>query len=580
MDKLRTDAANLLNGIGIDRIVIVDDAYAQGVEELISLCSTHLRSTASTLPYLDSVDVEAPDNVWHSQIRTIWETLDQSETQNLIRSARARVDETSARSADGDELEDDRAVDQRVASTLEQIFVRPNECEFVPLSLGDWEEKRDTLLADSKAPTTVYFFDRNFEGERIGTDDKGIALVRDALDNGSSYSGLITHTVSPEGEYNAWQKIANEQNLDRDRFVVISKGRLNNEPPEYYGFLAMLRLTALSSRYAQVRTTAWTIFEQSLLDAQSAIERLSVVDFDRMVFASSFREGVWELDTFFRIFSILMRREASRRLHNEPSASDAVKDARNVSAAPADVINALDAHDHSEPAMQIQRFEIYDEGDQINKWHIPIGNGDVFRVDAVGKDYLLLAQPCDLVVRNDGFRNNENAKFGRTAAIVEVVKGGDKTGSKWGKLPFYDEETGAHAYVHFGKAHQIALAVLDLCVFGSGGVSTLDVDQESDGLMIEALERRFTRLSNYYREALKLCNDLGTYREDLSVLGIPHASLSLDLAHTASQSGVTYDVRRIRKLRQPWSGALLTEFAQYQARMAYEHDFGYKSDES
>ena len=34
-----------------------------------------------------------------------------------------------------------------------------------------------------------------------------------------------------------------------------------------------------------------------------------------------------------------------------------------------------------------------------------------------------------------------------------------------------------------------------------------------------------------------------------------------------------YTVQRTIRLRQPWSGALLTEFAQYQARAAFEHDF-------
>ena len=199
-------------------------------------------------------------------------------------------------------------MDDLAAACLEEILGSLGGCEFVTLSLGQWEACREGMLAGEAAPRTLFLFDRGYGDERAGTDDEGFGLIREVQERGSGYCGLITHTVSVGEEYQAWEGLAEENGLDRDRFVVVSKGRLNTDPPDYYGFLAMLRLAALGGRYAQVRSMAWSIVEASLGEVKSAVENLTVLDFDKMVFASSRREGVWEPDTLFRVFGILMRR--------------------------------------------------------------------------------------------------------------------------------------------------------------------------------------------------------------------------------------------------------------------------------
>ena len=120
------------------------------------------------------------------------------------------------------------------------------------------------------------------------------------------YCGLITRTVTRAGEYEAWKRLSREHDLIRDKFVLVAKERLVGERPDcadYYGFLGMIRLATLSGRYAQVKRKAWDIFEDSLAEARKEMEDLSVLDFDRMVFASSRKEGVWEPDTLFRVLA-------------------------------------------------------------------------------------------------------------------------------------------------------------------------------------------------------------------------------------------------------------------------------------
>ena len=581
LERIRSDAATLLDSVDVSRVVVVDDEYADGVERLIGICSEVESAEAAELPHLAGIQFAAPYEVWTARVRSAWEGLDKPAQRELLAAARRLESGSSGPFADGESWEAEQVGDDLAAASLKQVLGSlGRRCEFVTLSLGDWEDRRAAMLADEKAQRTLFFFDRGYGDERAGMDEKGFELIRDAQARGARYCGLITHTVPVDGEYEAWRSMAGEHGLEPKGFVVVSKGRLNGEPPDYYGFLGMLRVTALSGRYAEVRSMAWDIFEGSVEEAKSAMEDLSVVDLDRILFASSGREGVWEADTLFRVFGVLMGRAAGRRLHADATVSKAVATARRVNAMPDGVAGALGKQGQSAAALRMQRYEIYDASAELNAWHAPLGLGDIFWVDAEDKDYILLAQPCDLVVRSKGLRNREKDRLGRTAAVVEIARGDEKEGANWGKLPFYAEGTGAPAYANYGSAHQVLLAVLDLCVLQADGRAGGDVEAECPDLLIEGWEKRAGKLQTHFRKALDLQRDLAAVElgSEAASLALPDASSTLTVGKAGSGGGVTYGIRRVMRLRQPWSGALLTEFAQYQARAAFEHDFGYRVD--
>ena len=440
----------------------------------------------------------------------------------------------------------------------------------------EWEGRREEILADEHAPTTLLFFDRGYGEERSGTDDAGFALVRNAQSRGSGYCGLITHTVSVDEEYEAWRSMADEHGLDPDRFVVVSKGRLNSEPPGYYGFLGMLRLTALSDRYAQVRRLAWSIFQASLDDAKAALEELSVMDFDRIVFASSMKEGVWEPDTLFRVFGILMRRAAGVRLHGNASVADTAAMARRISAAPKKIVDALDRQGQSTAALRMQRYEIYHASEELNAWLTPLELGDIFRIGSDGKHCILLAQPCDLMVRRKGFRAYEDRLPGRMAAVAEIGwRGEKKEGAKWGEMPFFETDNGDSAFVNFARVHQVSLSVLDLCALRPDGAAAIDTTGDCPEVLTEAWQKRFGELKEHFGGALKVHGKLAKAGLDgEAALALPGASDTLKVKKAAVGGTVRYGFTRVMRLRQPWSGALLTALAQYQARAAFEHHFG------
>ena len=567
------DAAKLLKSVGVSRIVVVDDEYAVNVEELLGICSELDSQDAVRVPKLGDIDFESSQEVWKQSVREIWETLDNLERISLLTEAsaiEAAVDtEENERGAD-DPLDED---DVRAATCLKEVLGNLSNCEFITLSLAKWTEQSETFLNDEKAAETLLLFDRDFTREG-GSAEDGLRQLQKLQSRDVGYYGLISHTVSLGEEYEAWETLSKNHGLARERLVVISKERLNSDPPDCYGFLGMLRLAAMSGRYFSVRSKAWCIFEKSVDQAKQAVEKLSPLDFDRIVFESSRLEGVSESDTLLRVFGILMRRFARERLHGDSSYRAAVEDARRVSAMPKSIARALRDSEVSHGAVQIQRFEMYDHGDELNNIHSPLELGDIFENVSSRTQYILLTQPCDLMVRKNGRRSYDD-KLGRMGTLVELVVGHEKEKDSWEELPFYEEETGKPAFANFTKAHQVKLAVLDLCVFGIGGEVKIEVGGPCPELIIEPWKRRHTYLQRFFRTALTNHKILVAKKvpERLRLLALPKLSTSVTVQPHVNADVVHYGIKRMLRIRQPWSSALLTAFSQHQARAAFEHRF-------
>ena len=606
-ETVRQHAERLLSSIGISRIVVVDDEYSVDrpeVEELLGICTELQAGQAVELPHLDDIDFEAVREIWAARVRERWRELGETARQEVLDRAHSLEEEGSLQDA-GDRSSEDKApplrtaeidvpepgagdtpdgavpadsVDMSAAKSLKEILHGLKECEFMALSLREWKKRSDELLAGETAATTVFLFDRDFGREQEDAENEGVNLVREVQVKKVGYCGLISHTIPVGGEQEAWLQLAAEHSLVRDKFVVIAKERLTGESPDHYSFLRMLRLVALSARCARLKSTAWDVFEASVTVAQTAMERLSVLDFDQIVLASSRREGVWEPDTLFRVFGILMRREARTRLYQDREIQMAVAEARRISAIPEEVADALGEENPSQEALRIQRFETYESDETLNRFYCPLELGDIFET-AAGRQYILLTQPCDLMVRQSGKRNYDD-KYGRSGALVELVADHATKRAKesWQKVPFYNPETGAPAYADFVKVHHVQLTVLDLCALQGAGSAEIEIDAACPEGLIEPWKKRYKRLQSFFAKALDGYEELRKkqVKDELKLLALPVPSATIQLAATVSGKTVGYDLKRVMRLLQPWSGFLLTAFAQYQARAAFEHPFDHR----
>jgi len=598
-EEARRQAKLILDAVGISRIVVVDDEYANesmGVEDLIGVCAEESPDTLLDIPHLSNVDFSLDLEIWAPTLRRRWAELSEDERSSVLAVAKeisesqqqqalplptdaVEVAETMGQS--GTPISNEgMAVDTKAAVAIEAVLKDLEGGSFQTLSLSEWGTRGPQLLADEDARSTVFLFDRDFSREG-DSENKGFELVRDVLEQGVGYCGLITHTVPPGGEYTAWSLMAEQHGLDRDRFVVISKQNLTADPCDHQGFLRGVRLAALSGRCSALKSATWSVFEASIEEAKAAVDQLSVADFDQIVLASSRREGVWEPETLFRIYSILMRREARRRLHDTKGTDvpSRAAEARRMSRLPEEVPASLIEYAGEGEALQIQRFEVFDLDDLLNPIHRPIELGDVFEKASTRKRFILLAQPCDLMVRSNGKRNYEDKKLGRHAALIELLVGRSESEAKkkpnWVEVPYFEQKTGGSAYANLSSVHYVRLAVLDLCSFQEDGRARIDTTAECPDGLVDSWCHRYSHIRKLFQRALTKVKALEekSVAAALSNLALPAASATLGLEATIDGDAVEYEVRRVLHLNQPRSGALLTQFSQYLSRTAFEHPF-------
>ena len=159
------------------------------VEQLLGICAVLDAAQAAELPHLDGIDFEADREIWVDIIRDKWEKLDDTARRMVLAQARTSEAEVSP-SAAGGELAATLEDDTKAAKSLEEILDQLDECEYVTLSLFQWRARRDELLADDKAATTVLLFDRDFHREENGAEDEGFKLIREAQVANVGYCGL------------------------------------------------------------------------------------------------------------------------------------------------------------------------------------------------------------------------------------------------------------------------------------------------------------------------------------------------------------------------------------------------------
>ena len=573
-ERIKEDAAKLLESVGLSRIVVVDDEYAGSLADLLGICPDLGNENVKRLQFLEAVNFENPDELWKHDVEEIWKSLNDTERQSLLLQAR-----TLEASVETQELEEEvgnprNENDTRAATCLVEVLGKLPDFEFTTLSHAAWKEQSDSLLNDEKASATILLFDRDLSREG-GSPDEGLKLLKEVQAVFTGYCGLITHTVSIGEEPEAWESLASKHHLAPEKFVVISKERLNNNPPDYYGFLGMLRLAAISDRQYIVRSKAWSIFKNSVERAREEVEKLSPLDFDKIVFESSRTEGVSESDTLFRLFCIHMHRIAREQLQVENEFRKAVEKTRRVSAMPEKIANALKNSRESKAAVETQRFEMYEQGDELNNTHAPLELGDIFTNISNNKQCILLTQPCDLMVRENGKRSHDD-KMGRTGTLIELVMDLGKIRGSREELRFFHEGTGQSAYANFAKAHQVQLSVLDLCVFTADGVAEIDVvDGLCPDLVIEPWQARFNLVKKRFKTALENYQLLNQKEvgKPLTSLALPTLSTSITIKPEVSANKVKYGIKRVLRLRRPWSSALLTAYSHYMARAAFDHQF-------
>src|SRR5262249_33559589 len=128
-------------------------------------------------------------------------------------------------------------------------------------------------------------------------------------------------------------------------------------------------------------------------------------------------------------------------------------------------------------ALEIRQLELYEDTEYLNQHFTPVDLGDIFEIErgsgVPSKQYILLAQPCDMMVRHDDPKGERKHGVSE-ATLLEVfvdtpATAGEQqaTSIKYDpvlmyRLDYYQAD-GKHGYVDFSASRTVNLTILDLC---------------------------------------------------------------------------------------------------------------------
>ncbi|RLC64661.1 MAG: hypothetical protein DRI48_07470, partial [Chloroflexi bacterium] len=436
----------IFSGLEIKTVVYVDDVYSiqddAGVELVIEWFSNALSKgktqECNALVGKTWFSDDRDDEIWKRRLREHWSNINTDARANMLDRLAAIL---------GIEVETER--DRKRVSLLQSLI----PCKTLELSPSEWEERSKEIIQQAAAGNGVLcLFDYNLQGAHGYTDQHGVAFLKGAINARGErpvICGLLTHTVQEGDEIDRSSQLADEYGLNRSDFLILSKDRLNDSMHFAHGLKMMSLNYARDSLARSVREIA----QEADRQANEDLMQVSVYNFDYMVLRSSEKEGVWEVETLFRLFEILRRIAFQKQAfspNNIATFNTQIARIRVIREVKTDVEPDYPPNQR----WKIRKSELYDEGEFINSAHLPLEPGDIF---AIGDTkFILVAQPCDLVIRRNGKRAAE------TVVLLKVTTPSDPPSAVSSfTLNYFALDAGTRrAYAKFRSAYSISASVL------------------------------------------------------------------------------------------------------------------------
>ena len=551
----------LLRAAKVQRIISVDDLYANklSVEDALALVEP-LEFTITDKIFAKHPTVVGirEKDIRNQQIRTIWEELDYQARGRLMKALQFHTNGPRIKSSDD-------AVDEKAIAKVSEFF---GQYDPITLSLEDWRKRRNELVNDQMPPTFI-MVDEDFSREGGGSAE-GLNIIRELLSTPEPeriLCALLSHKYQRATIHQDWDDLCKNEGFDKSRVVLIPKVLLTDEP---ISFARLMKLAILNGSVEKLKKRVIEILDNARNQALSRLNGIDIYDFDQIVFRSSYEEGIWEPDTLFRLFGLFHNHEARQLAKDDVELRNLAVEIRQVSRIQTESPSAPNYN-----TIEVQRLERYEESDYLNAQLAPIDVGDIFQETGdSGRRYILLAQSCDLMVRKDGKRNQAINE----AIVAEIVVLDPDYLDRYGELKYFDRQNVDRCFVDFKQTHAIRLSVLDLCAFQPNGEATFTVGGSCPDGVIPSWKERYAEISAEVNGILSQVEKLTAGGLELKIATALTARCSndglfpadIDLQHKT----VTFGVRRVGRLKQPRAAGLLSRYANFLARQAFDHDFG------
>lgn len=560
----------LLRIANIQKLVVIDDWY---VENKIDIETITAHVLAAPEKYLSLI----PDLA----------TFDKHETDFISNRVRKALVDTKiadqARQICATDTEENAGLDFGTMSVLDRLIQAiPEEASVnvFRLSNSEWQTSAENILNPTTGETLL-LVDRDFAREGK-SENHGLTLISGLVESNpeSVHCALLSHTIAPGDELDRWNALADEHSIPQHKFVVISKTRLADEQSDLDGFLNLMRLSILCGPLKDLRDKVRDHFASALDTTRSDLEAWSVFDFDEAIFGSSRKEGIWEGETLLRVMTTFMTRAAKEGVLGDSEVRNTINLARQASSVA--ISDGLHPWKRvGQMALEYQKSELYLNDSDINTHNLPIEAGDIFDRGDDSEAYILLAQPCDLMVRGSSGRSYDTNKFTKMVPLCVVKNGPTPDPSHSYELKFWQSD-GSSAYVHFAQTHLVRIVMLDLCVLRDDGRAIFDNQSTLPNTLNESWEQ-------YAKKFLKQLNAESSHASQLiehiqgKQSAIPKQLKALAVAKIlpccsntnrfkseATTQGFSVNLRRVKRVNSFLTSDILRRFAHYQSRTAFE----------
>lgn len=572
-DNSRDKLAQLFAHLKIANIVFVDDKAERQTDAgaVIQVLATKPEASEALSQFFAGVRLDLENDALQEQLTARMAELDAEKLAEL----------RAVLSAQGED-----AAEREALGRLQDLL--PEETTAYLLTPQAWHAQRGALIDEcTEEHLTLFLFDQDLEVDDAGLGfQKGSDIIRDLAEKERDgfgtrwFCGMLTHTVAKGEEVASWRSLQKSENLDLRFFMPIAKATLD-DAPAFYG--AVYR--TLINTYSQtMKGLAADAFEKALEDALERFSNLDPIDFEHMIVNSSETEGVSELETLIRVYGIIQKDQVKAQILQQARVNEfsaAARTAKDI----ADIGRELSAT--SQERLHMLRWEeLYESDELVNGFNDPLRNGDLFEIGE-GEDlklWVLIAQPCDLMVRSKGERVREDNFKVAVLAPLRTWPLGDEVVMKEGltfSLDHYDHNGSQSAVVLFADATPANLHVLDLAVMNKDGRCQLGA-QVDGALSLPSMSwvRREGKLRAHFAKVSGQIEAARTSHKDavanlLAAAIVPRASPSKKFGKYGAydKGAYSYPIRRIGRIREPLATSLLNAYSRFLARDAYEHDY-------
>ena len=555
---MKTQIAECLSAAGITKVVWIDDSFATPSRDesadVIYKCAAKLKVEGQLkIDFFTFGDVDLAQSKGEIEdaIDEITETMSDTDLAQTAQRLAVHCGVTNVEPQPQQDLsrEDFIALREAFGAGLRTF------------SLGTWTSTGAQEFS-SATEDTLFVIDKEFIREPGGID--GTKLLVDILGQKQTQAPfciMLTHTCNEAEQERSRVEIATAKNLLPHRFCVLSKQQ-STELAIDPRFARAIRTVMMHKFNGEIAYTICRTIQNSAGETAKALTKQSISDLEHVFFENSIEEGVLEYDVVLRVFDIEQRYGLNHALQDD-GLQKQLRAARRFRTQTASLSSGTTQTDMSF-FRDLRRREVFLDGAGLNKLHAPLSCGDVFETDtSPAKRYLFLAQPCDLMVRENGKRR---AEVGLLVVVNEVPA--EHAQSSLSAYRFFDINgvfgNDRNWQIDFQNLFVVDLSILDFSVLNSDGRVQLHRTQPEPSIVLTAgwsrvLKRAKCRI--FPKDAPALSPKIGVGKHTHGLDGLVEDDL------------LRYPLRRIGRLESNVAIAILAAWATFQTRAALEHDF-------